>query len=175
MATKLSPLNQYSHQRRPSAEFKHLTKQEAQGRLTHDLEKLLHTCPTHLREATQRELEGFEKLFARFIYESSVGASINWDKIERLDQGSRERWGGVGGGAVKSIGFVSEICIRDFKLRAEGKLEKGGRFVVYGELMEAGSGEILRSQLNKLVVVKLNGGLGTSMGCKGQVNHTSAF
>lgn len=32
--------------------------------------------------------------------------------------------------------------------------------------MEAGSGEI-RALLNKLVVVKLNGGLGTSMGCKG--------
>ncbi|KAK4295820.1 hypothetical protein Pmani_031641 [Petrolisthes manimaculis] len=124
--TSLSPSS--SEQRRPSAEFKHLTKQEAQGRLTHDLEKLLHTCPTHLREATQKELEGFEKLFARFIYESSVGASINWDKIERLDQGS----------------------VRG-----------------YGELMEAGSGEILRSLLNKLVVVKLNGGLGTSMGCKG--------
>lgn len=68
-------------------EFKHLTKQEARVRLTHDLEKLLHTCPTHLREATQREFEGFEKLFARFIYESS-GAPINWDKIKRLDEGT---------------------------------------------------------------------------------------
>lgn len=33
--------------------------------------------------------------------------------------------------------------------------------------MEAGSAGEIRGLLNKLVVVKLNGGLGTSMGCKG--------
>lgn len=37
----------------------------------------------------------------------------------------------------------------------------------YGELKTPSDKEQIRSMLNKLVVVKLNGGLGTSMGCHG--------
>ena len=37
----------------------------------------------------------------------------------------------------------------------------------YDTLPKPASDEEIRSMLNKLVVVKLNGGLGTSMGCKG--------
>lgn len=37
----------------------------------------------------------------------------------------------------------------------------------YGELKAPTEKEQIRSMLNKLVVVKLNGGLGTSMGCHG--------
>lgn len=37
----------------------------------------------------------------------------------------------------------------------------------YASLKEPPNDEAVRSMLNKLVVVKLNGGLGTSMGCKG--------
>ena len=33
--------------------------------------------------------------------------------------------------------------------------------------MEQNNYELIRSNLNKLVVLKLNGGLGTSMGCQG--------
>ena len=37
----------------------------------------------------------------------------------------------------------------------------------YGELPEEQNKEKIKELLNKLVVVKLNGGLGTSMGCTG--------
>ena len=36
----------------------------------------------------------------------------------------------------------------------------------YGELLQPNADEV-KTLLDKLVVVKLNGGLGTSMGCKG--------
>ena len=39
--------------------------------------------------------------------------------------------------------------------------------MAYDTLPKPASDEEIRSMLNKLVVVKLNGGLGTSMGCKG--------
>jgi len=37
----------------------------------------------------------------------------------------------------------------------------------YQDLPKEESKEVIRNMLNKLVVLKLNGGLGTSMGCKG--------
>ncbi len=41
-----------------------------------------------------------------------------------------------------------------------------GSIIPYTELTE-GDPATIKKQLEKLVVVKLNGGLGTSMGCKG--------
>lgn len=38
---------------------------------------------------------------------------------------------------------------------------------LYNQLNQAGSDEVIKKQLGKLVVVKLNGGLGTTMGCTG--------
>ena len=38
---------------------------------------------------------------------------------------------------------------------------------MYSELVQEMSAESIKSMLSKLVVVKLNGGLGTSMGCTG--------
>jgi UTP--glucose-1-phosphate uridylyltransferase len=39
---------------------------------------------------------------------------------------------------------------------------------LYKEIaMEQNNYDLIRSNLNKLVVLKLNGGLGTSMGCQG--------
>ncbi|KAG7155445.1 UTP--glucose-1-phosphate uridylyltransferase-like 2 [Homarus americanus] len=99
----------FGHNRRPSVEFKNLTKRDAKVQLAQELQKLLHTCPQYLREATQKEMESFEKLFGRFINEA--GPSV--DELESPK--------------------VSSV----------------------------------KSMLDKLVVVKLNGGLGTSMGCQG--------
>lgn len=106
-------------------EFKHQTKREAQIQLSHELDRLLHTCPPHLKDETQKEFEGFEKLFAHFI--SGFEPAIEWDKIQKLKDGT----------------------IRN-----------------YQELPPVDETET-RTLLNRLVVVKLNGGLGTSMGCKG--------
>jgi len=47
-------------------------------------------------------------------------------------------------------------------------LIKNIKVVLYKEIaMEQNNYELIRSNLNKLVVLKLNGGLGTSMGCQG--------
>lgn len=67
-------------------EFKELIKKDAQVQLAQELSKLLQTCPTPQKEATQKEFEGFEKLFGRFINES--GPSVEWDKIQRLHDGA---------------------------------------------------------------------------------------
>ncbi|KAK4316812.1 hypothetical protein Pmani_012066 [Petrolisthes manimaculis] len=115
----------FGHQRSPSMEFKELIKKDAQVQLAQEFSKLLQTCPTPQKEATQKEFEGFEKLFGRFINES--GPSVEWDKIQRLPDG-----------AVRK----------------------------YSELQQPETSAI-KDMLNKLVVVKLNGGLGTSMGCQG--------
>ncbi|KAG7167142.1 UTP--glucose-1-phosphate uridylyltransferase-like 1 [Homarus americanus] len=115
----------FGHQRSPSMEFKELTKKDAQVQLAQELQKLLVTCPQSFKEATQKEFEGFEKLFGRFINES--GPSVEWDKIKKLPEG-----------AVWKYSDLSSPDAADVK-----------------------------NMLNKLVVVKLNGGLGTSMGCQG--------
>jgi UTP--glucose-1-phosphate uridylyltransferase len=49
------------------------------------------------------------------------------------------------------------------------KIEKlpEGAVMNYANLQSPSSNDEIRSMLNKLVVVKLNGGLGTSMGCSG--------
>ncbi|XP_018027573.1 UTP--glucose-1-phosphate uridylyltransferase isoform X1 [Hyalella azteca] len=112
--------------RSPSMEFKELTKKDAQTQLSHEIQKLLQTCvSTAARESAAQELEGFERLFGRFINEA--GPSVHWDQIQKLD----------------------DEAVRQ-----------------YSDLQRP-SDEELSKLLDKLVVVKLNGGLGTSMGCQG--------
>ena len=41
------------------------------------------------------------------------------------------------------------------------------KIIPYESLAKADTNEEIKAMLDKLVVVKLNGGLGTSMGCKG--------
>ncbi|XP_068244331.1 UTP--glucose-1-phosphate uridylyltransferase-like [Palaemon carinicauda] len=115
----------FGHQRRSSVEFKSLTKRDAQFQLTHELQKLLLTCPPGQKDITQKNFEGFEKLYGRFINES--GDSVVWDRIEKLPDG-----------AIKNYSSLKGPEPNDVKI-----------------------------MLDKLVVVKLNGGLGTSMGCQG--------
>lgn len=115
------------HQRAPSGsrEFIEVTKRDAQSRLQVEIERLLTTVPPPKQEATKKELDGFSKLFDRFLRET--GPSVNWDRIEKLP-----------GGAVQDYGTL-----------------------------ELPSADVIHTMLSKLVVIKLNGGLGTSMGCHG--------
>ena len=66
--------------------FKQQTKVEARVQLSQELDRLLLTCPPALRDATRKEFEGFEKLFARFISDSEP--SIHWDEIQKLEEGT---------------------------------------------------------------------------------------
>lgn len=125
MTTSAQKRQVFGHQRSPSMEFKELTKKDAQIQLAQELQKLLVTCPQSHKNIIQKDFEGFEKLFGRFINES--GPSVEWEKIEKLPKE-----------AVKP----------------------------YSELTSPDKGTI-KDMLDKLVVVKLNGGLGTSMGCQG--------
>lgn len=107
-------------------EFKELTKKDAQVQLSTEVQKLLATCiSSTTREAAAREMEGFERLFGRFVNEA--GPSVEWDQIQNLDSD-----------AVRSYSDISQPAQSD-----------------------------ISKLLDKLVVVKLNGGLGTSMGCQG--------
>jgi len=115
----------FGHTRSPSMEFKELTKKDAQISLALELDKLLKTLPEGSRNVVDKDFEGFKGLFGKFI--NSTGPSINWDKIEKLPQGS-----------IQS----------------------------YNHLPEPDS-ETIKQMLDQLVVIKLNGGLGTSMGCHG--------
>nr|XP_053636535.1 UTP--glucose-1-phosphate uridylyltransferase-like [Cherax quadricarinatus] len=115
----------FGHQRSPSMEFKELTKKDAQIQLAQELQKLLVTCPNSYKDVIQKDFEGYEKLFGRFINET--GPSVEWEKIQKLPEGA--------------VWNFSELRAPDT--------------------------ELVKNMLNKLVVVKLNGGLGTSMGCQG--------
>nr|XP_045620646.1 UTP--glucose-1-phosphate uridylyltransferase-like isoform X1 [Procambarus clarkii] len=125
MATTVAKRHVFGHQRSPSMEFKELTKKDAQVQLAQELEKLLVTCPQSHKDITQKDFEGFEKLFGRFVNES--GPSVEWDKIHKLPE---------------------EAVWKHSELKAPDSAH-------------------VKNMLDKLVVVKLNGGLGTSMGCQG--------
>ena len=69
-------------QRSASMEFKDLTKKDAQISLAMELDKLSLTSPTGAREEVEQNLDGFKRLFGKFI--TSSGPSVQWDKIEKL-------------------------------------------------------------------------------------------
>lgn len=65
-------------------EFKELTKKDAQVQLASEMQKLLVTCiSSATRESAAREMEGFERIFGRFVNEA--GPSVEWDQIQSLD------------------------------------------------------------------------------------------
>lgn len=115
------------HQRAPSGsrEFIEVTKRDAQNRLQIEIDRLLSTVPPAKQEATKKELDGFCRLFDRFLRET--GPSVDWDSIEKLPEGA----------------------VQDYST------------------LELPSADVIHTMLSKLVVIKLNGGLGTSMGCHG--------
>merc|ERR1712045_323209 len=113
-------------QRSPSMEFKDLTKKDAQISLSTELDKLMMTAPAGIRDQVEQNMDGFKRLFAKFI--TSKGPSVQWERIEKLSQDA---------------------------------------IAPYSELRLPESSSDIRAMLDKLVVIKLNGGLGTSMGCSG--------
>ena len=70
-------------------EFKEMTKRDAVFRLSAELIKLRKTSglPTDKNETIDKEFDGFERLFGKYL-EADVAAPINWEKIEKLPQGS---------------------------------------------------------------------------------------
>lgn len=116
------------HYRVPSGdakEFREATKRDALNHLKSELEKIASSAPPSQQQSFRKSFEGFANLFDRFIQED--GPSIEWNKIQRLHEGS----------------------VRDY------------------DSLEVPTTELIHQMLQKLVVVKLNGGLGTSMGCYG--------
>lgn len=112
-------------ERRESADFQELLQRDAAVRLDADLEGLLAQLSPQERALRAQELNGFSRLFARFLKEK--GPSVDWARIEKLPAGAVRQY--------DSLNTPSEARIKEM--------------------------------LGKLVVVKLNGGLGTSMGCRG--------
>ena len=59
-----------------------MTKKDAQISLAMELDKLTMTAPVGAREEMEQNLNGFKRLFGKFI--TSSGPSVQWDKIEKL-------------------------------------------------------------------------------------------
>ena len=96
------------------------------------------------RELLEKEFDGFKKLFGKFIDES--GPSVVWDNIEKLPVD-----------AVIACSRLFEDCVTISVLF---------QISPYASLTQPSDEAALRQMLSQLVVVKLNGGLGTSMGCR---------
>ncbi|XP_053236317.1 UTP--glucose-1-phosphate uridylyltransferase isoform X1 [Podarcis raffonei] len=109
-----------------TSQFQEAIRQELEYSMKVELDKILGTAPQNELEHTKKDLEGFKKLFHRFLQEK--GPSVDWGKIQRPPEDSIQPYE-----KIKARGLPDSVA----------------------------------SVLNKLVVVKLNGGLGTSMGCKG--------
>lgn len=108
------------------AEFEEMVRQELEEAMKKELDALVATAPLSETETTRKDLEGFQKLFHRFLKEK--GPSVEWVKIKPPPEESIQPYE-----KIKAKGLPSNVS----------------------------------TLLSKLVVVKLNGGLGTSMGCKG--------
>ena len=65
-------------------EFKELTKKDAQISLAMELDKLMMTLPEGQKQVVEQDLDGFKRLFGKFI--NSTGPSVHWDKIEKLPE-----------------------------------------------------------------------------------------
>lgn len=116
----------FGNQRTPSMDFKELTKKDAQISLAMELDKLMKTLPEAQKQIVEKEFEGYQRLFAKFIADS--GPQLVWENIQKLQEGS---------------------------------------ILNYRDLTSTSDKASMKQMLDKLVVIKLNGGLGTSMGCSG--------
>ena len=56
----------------------------AQISLSTELDKLMMTAPAGIRDQVEQNMDGFKRLFAKFI--PSKGPSVQWERIEKLSQ-----------------------------------------------------------------------------------------
>eukprot|EP00126_Sphaerothecum_destruens_P000414 Sdes_comp10468_c0_seq2m2171 len=107
------------------ASFKDIQKQNCQGNMAKELQRLVLLAPPASRPHLENEFSRFQTLFERYLDET--GETIDWAKINPPP---------------------------DEKVK------------LYDNLPAFESASV-KSALGKLVVLKLNGGLGTTMGCTG--------
>ena len=91
------------------------------------------------------EFDGFEKLFSRFLLEDANQSSIDWQEIRPPPEGTV---------SLKFLRKFDRFVLKLFKV------------IPYKKLTTADLSD-KKELLDKLIVVKLNGGLGTTMGCQG--------
>nr|KAF6430466.1 UDP-glucose pyrophosphorylase 2 [Molossus molossus] len=71
-----------------ASQFQEVIRQELELSVKKELEKILITAPSPEFEHTKKDLDGFRKLFHRFLQEK--GPSVDWGKIQRPPEDSRE-------------------------------------------------------------------------------------
>lgn len=103
-------------------------------------------------------VKSFKELFARFLEET--GPSVEWEKIKPPPEGS------VSNDCHLRKMFDKKSCNRVFFQYVIVLLLSFNQILNYGDIPDATEADV-KAALNKLVVIKLNGGLGTSMGCTG--------
>nr|KAF6308608.1 UDP-glucose pyrophosphorylase 2 [Myotis myotis] len=69
-----------------ASQFQEVIRQELELSVKKELEKILITAPSHEFEHTKKDLDGFRKLFHRFLQEK--GPSVDWGKIQRPPEDS---------------------------------------------------------------------------------------
>ena len=93
-------------------------------------------------------MDGFEQLFSRYLLDNVDQPSIDWQEIRPPPEGTvRYPW-------EIASGRLSPLTLAIVQV------------IPYKKLLEANLDDT-KDLLNKLIVVKLNGGLGTTMGCQG--------
>lgn len=127
-------------------EFQQLMRQDAQAALRSELDRLIDNADKEDRDYFANEFNSFANLFERFLQER--GPSIEWENIKPPAEG------------MVSTKLTEHKTIFNEKI----KIKK------YDEIAADAVPKFTGNEkefLDKLVVVKLNGGLGTSMGCTG--------
>ncbi|KAM8809363.1 UTP--glucose-1-phosphate uridylyltransferase-like isoform 1-T1 [Eudromia elegans] len=69
-----------------TSQFQEVIRQELEYSMKVELDKILATAPSNELEHTKKDLEGFKKLFHRFLQEK--GPSVDWEKIQRPPEDS---------------------------------------------------------------------------------------
>ncbi|XP_010291355.1 PREDICTED: UTP--glucose-1-phosphate uridylyltransferase-like isoform X1 [Phaethon lepturus] len=69
-----------------TSQFQEVIRQELEYSMKVELDKILATAPSNELEHAKKDLEGFKKLFHRFLQEK--GPSVDWGKIQRPPEDS---------------------------------------------------------------------------------------
>lgn len=134
-----------------------MTKRDALTQLEQELDKLLQTSSNEEERVFEsNEMSRFASLFGRFLQEE--GPSVEWDRMQKLPTE-----------AVKDYATLTtpnEINVSLKQILFEHIHFELMLIEIFIEILFPFY-QTIRDYLNKLVVIKLNGGLGTSMGCHG--------